>query len=53
MNPWGYSDAVLHGEYDGGQIALGGVGEAVSAISLEGLLDLVVGRIALRVVLRA
>ena len=32
---------VLHGEDDGGQVALGGVGEAVGAVSLEGLLDLI------------
>ena len=35
--------AVLHGEDDGGQVALGGVGEAVGAIALEGFLDLVAG----------
>ena len=35
--------AVLHGEDDGGQVALGGVGEAVGAVSLEGFLDLIAG----------
>ena len=33
--------AVLHGEDDGGQIALGGMGESISAVPLEGFLDLI------------
>ena len=33
--------AVLHGEDDGGQIALGGIGESISAVPLEGFLDLI------------
>ncbi len=35
--------AVGHGEDDGGQVALGGVGEAVGAVALEGFLDLIAG----------
>ena len=32
---------VLHGEDDGGQIALGDIGESISAVPLEGSLDLI------------
>ena len=35
--------SVRHGEDDGGQVALGSVCEAVGAVALEGLLDLVAG----------
>ena len=35
--------AVLHGEDDGGHVALGGMGEAVGAVAFGGFLDLVAG----------
>ena len=37
--------AVLHGEDDGGQVALGRVGEAVGAVPVQGLFDLVAGAV--------
>ena len=37
--------AVLHGEDNGGQVALGGVGEAVGTVPVQRLFDLIAGAV--------